>query len=265
VIDVNLQFIDTHAHIHFPDYGLNPDDVWSSAQNQGVAGMLVVGCRLNDSEGAVDFARKHERVWASIGIHPHEAEDFEAKLEGRQRFEAILTDPRPTKIVAIGEIGLDYFYSHSNKDSQKELLKWQLELAEKYNLPVIFHVRDAFEEFWPIFDSYSIKRAIIHSFTGVLSDVEQILKRDLYIGLNGIMTFTKDVKQLEAAKAVPLDRLVLETDAPYLTPKTFRGNICKPEHVKLTAAFMAELRGEPLEQLAEHTTQNAQRLFKIEI
>lgn len=256
-------FFDTHAHIHFPDYGLDPEEVWEAAVEQGVTRMMAVGCRLEDSRGAIELARAHEGIWASVGIHPHEARDFLNHAGAKQAFEELLTNKAADKVVAVGEIGLDYFYEHSSREAQAELLLFQLALAEQHHLPVICHVRDAFNDFWPIFDRFSIKRAVIHSFTGVLSDVEQILQRDLYVGLNGIMTFTKQAEQLDAARAIPLEKLVLETDAPYLTPKPFRGKICKPEHVILTAEFLAELRGESIEQLAQQTTRNAQLLFDV--
>jgi TatD DNase family protein len=128
-------------------------------------------------------------------------------------------------------------------------------------VPLIFHVRDAFDDFWPIFDSYEGIRGVIHSFSAGLPELEQIQRRGLYVGLNGIMTFTKHVKQLDAAKAIPLARLLLETDAPFLTPQPFRGSICEPRHVRVTAEFLAELRGESLSELANATTRNAQSLF----
>lgn len=258
-----VELFDTHAHIHFPDYALDMYETWREAQAAGVTRMLAVGCRLEDSVLGVQFAQQNDKIWAAIGIHPHEAADFLSKDNAKDAFENLLKNKKDNKIVGIGEIGLDFYYNHSSKEDQIALLQWQLSLAEQYDLPVIFHVRDAFEEFWPIFDRFNIKKGLIHSFTGVKSDVAQILQRDLLVGLNGIMTFTKVQEQLEAAKAVPLERLVLETDAPYLTPKPFRGSICKPEHVRITAEFLAELRGEQFEQLADQTTKNAIELFNV--
>lgn len=257
------EYFDTHAHIQFPGYGLDAEEVWQSAKEQGVGRMIVVGCRLEDSRGAIDFARKRDQVWAAVGIHPHEAADFLGTAGAKEVFEELLNEPKTDKIVAIGEIGLDYYYEHSGKEEQIELLKWQLQLAEKYDLPVIFHLRDAFADFWPIYDQFNIQKGLIHSFTGVKSDLDEILKRGLFVALNGIITFTSQADQIEAAKAIPLDRLMLETDAPYLTPKPLRGRICKPEHVRLTAEFLAELRREPLEQLAYQTTYNARAFFNV--
>lgn len=255
-----VEYFDTHAHIHFKDYPFDADETWQAAKAAGVTRMLAVGCRLKDSQGAIEFAAKHEGVWAAIGIHPHEAADFLQKPEAKKQFEKLI---QSKKVVAIGEIGLDYYYNHSSKDKQIELLQWQLQLAQDNNLPVAFHIRDAFADFWPIFDQYKLKPSLIHSFTGVKRDIDEILKRQLFVALNGIMTFSKQESQLEAAKAVPLERLVLETDAPYLTPKPLRGKICKPEYVIHTAAFLAELRHESLERLAIQTTLNAQAIFNV--
>jgi TatD DNase family protein len=130
-------------------------------------------------------------------------------------------------------------------------------------LPLIFHVREAFDDFFSTYDQYKGLRGVVHSFSADTRVLDKILSRGLYIGLNGIMTFTKDQKQLEAAKAVPLNRLLLETDAPYLTPVPFRGKICEPKYVRVTAEFLSHLRGETLEELAAATTRNAAELFKL--
>jgi TatD DNase family protein len=255
--------VDTHAHIHFSSYGLDAEEVWQSSKQHGVNKLLAVGCRLDDSEGAISFAKAHEGVWASIGIHPHEANEFLSDEANLQKFERLLSQKDDDKIVAIGETGLDYYYQHSDKSSQRNLLEWQLGVAKKHNLPVVFHVRDAFEDFWPIVDNFGGINGVVHSFSSNGGVLDQVLARNLYVGVNGIMTFTKDDDQLEAAKRIPLDRLLLETDAPFLTPKPFRGKVCKPEYVKLVAEFLSQLRGEPLEQIAKRTTMNAQELFGI--
>jgi TatD DNase family protein len=275
-----LQLVDTHCHIHsayshrtdgiakkWHDSGYSePKVLANDALEAGITKLVCVGTDLSDSQDAVKFVADQPNCWASVGVHPHEAKEFLAKPDSKQQFEALLTDKNP-KIVAIGEFGLDYYYEHSNRDSQQELLRYQLELAVKHNLPCIFHIRDAFLDFWTIYDQFvtadQVLTGVIHSFTGNSSNVEQIVSRGLYVGLNGIMTFTKDAKQLEAAKLIPLEKIVLETDAPYLTPKPYRGKICKSEFVRLTAEFLAELRGEPLEELAEQTTVNVSRLFNF--
>ncbi|HSX24147.1 MAG TPA: TatD family hydrolase, partial [Candidatus Saccharimonadales bacterium] len=155
------------------------------------------------------------------------------------------------------------YYNHSAKKDQITVLEFQLELAKKHHLPLIFHVREAFEDFWPVFDRFQGVRGVVHSFSATPRELEQILARGLYVGLNGIMTFTKDERQLAAAKIIPTDRLLLETDAPFLTPAPNRGTICTPKHVVQTAEFLAGLRDESVAEIATMTTQNACDLFSI--
>lgn len=267
---------DTHCHIHEAWRSVNGADatakLWDKAGNPSadeliaravkddVTCMICVGTTLPDSKMGVEFVQGRQRVWASIGIHPHEAKDYANYSSKLAEFAALATKP---KVVAVGECGLDYFYSHSPREDQEKVLRFQIELALAHNLPMIFHVRDAFEQFWPIFDSYTGIRGVIHSFSAGEKEVGQIVERGLYIGLNGIMTFTKHAKQSDAAKAVPLDRLLLETDAPFLTPHPFRGTICEPKHVRVTAQFLANLRGESFDDLAQATTTNAHTLFGL--
>jgi TatD DNase family protein len=231
-----------------------------SARAVGVAQLICVGTTAHDSELAIEFVAGRPAVYASIGIHPHEAQRYVNKPELLARFAALAGKP---KVVAVGECGLDYFYEHSQHNEQEKVLRYQIELALSSNLPVIFHVRDAFDNFWPILDDYKNVRGVIHSFSATERELAEILKRDLYVGLNGIMTFTKNSGQLAAAKAVPLERVVVETDAPFLTPTPYRGTICEPKHVRVTAEFLANLRGESLERFVGQTTINARDLFNL--
>lgn len=272
-----MQLFDTHCHIHesavriandndatrsrwakigYPD----PDDLIADAAEHDVTRLMLVGCSLADSQRAVALAGRHDMVWASIGIHPHEAEEHLRQPGALQEFAALASSGN---VKAIGECGLDFYYNHSPKDAQIKVLRFQLELALEHNLPVIFHVRDAFDEFWPILDEFKGVRGVIHSFTSTTQVLEQIVKRGLYVGINGIITFTKVPEQLAMAKAIPLEKLVLETDAPFLTPAPYRGTICLPKHVRTTAEFMADLRGESLTAIAGSTTRNARMLFDV--
>ena len=255
-----MDFIDTHCHIHSKDYGLDPDLVIKDGAEAGVSAAIVVGTDLEDSKLAVKFAKSHDNIYSSIGIHPHEAKDYINDQKKLNEFASLADDK---KIVAIGECGLDYYYNHSPKADQKKILEFQLQLAQKHNLPVIFHVRDAFEDFWPIIDRYPNIRGVIHSFTASKEILQEILSRNLYVGLNGIMTFTKNQAQLDAAKLVPLEKMLLETDAPFLTPNPLRGKINEPKNVVLVGDFLSQLRGEHLEQLAIQTTKNAEGLFRV--
>lgn len=255
-----IEFMDTHCHIQFPDYQLDAEEVIKNATSEGVNRLMIVGCSLPDSQAAVEFASGRDNCWASIGLHPHEAARYAHDHHALQQFRDLAKKPR---VVAVGETGLDYYYENSPIEAQKKLLRFQLDLAKEHDLPLIFHIREAFSDFWPIFDQYKGLRGVVHSFTSDTHDLEQILSRGLYVGLNGIMTFTKNQDQLTAAKAVPLDNLLLETDAPFLTPVPFRGKIGEPKYVKTTAEFLANLRSENLEDIARATTANAKKLFRI--
>jgi TatD DNase family protein len=252
-----MQFIDTHCHIHEDSYAFDADETLARARAAGVQKLIVVGTSTEDSADTVAFAATRENVWASIGLHPHDA-----KL-GQEAFDGLAALVSSPKVVAIGECGLDYFYNHSSKEDQIRALEFQMQLAKDHDLPMIFHIRDAFDDFWPIYDRFGPFRGVVHSFTATEAELAQVLARGLYVGLNGIMTFTKDPAQLAAAKAVPLANLVLETDAPFLTPVPVRGTVNEPKNVVLAAEFLSKLRGESLSQIAEATTQNAQKLFGI--
>lgn len=252
-----MEFIDTHCHIHSADYPMNSDEVIDKAIESGVSKLICVGTDENDSEQAVFFAQKHQNIWATVGLHPHDA-----KL-GQSAYRKLESLVGQTKVIAVGECGLDYYYNNSAKSDQEAALRFQIELALAHNLPLIFHIRDAFEQFWPIFDDYQGVKGVVHSFTATTKELEQALDRGLYISLNGIMTFSKNEEQLLAAKQVPLDRLMLETDSPYLTPVPFRGKINEPKNVVVTAEFLAGLRNESVNDLAQATTQNAESLFGI--
>lgn len=255
-----MHLVDTHCHIHSVDYGLEAEQVITAAATAGVSQLLCVGTDLADSQRAVEFVQKRDNCYATIGLHPHEAFRYTTDETTKETFAKLVMQP---KVVALGETGLDYYYDHSPKVDQQKMLRFQLELALEHNVPLIFHIREAFTDFWPIIDTYKGIRGVVHSFSAGQTELDEILARDLYVGLNGIMTFTKDEKQLAAARAVPLQKLLLETDAPYLTPSPYRGTICEPKHVRVTAEFLADVRGENLHDLATATTRNAAKLFSL--
>lgn len=217
--------------------------------------MVCVGTSEESSELAISFAEAHDNVFASIGVHPHDTKDGYAKI-------ATLAGSSE-KIIAVGEIGLDYFYTHSPRDLQIEALKAQLDIAVKHDLPVIFHVREAFDDFWPIFEQYEGLRGVLHSFTDSKENMERAVAKGLYIGVNGISTFTKDEMQKAMFDAIPLDRILFETDAPFLTPTPYRGKINEPAYVRIVAEFHAQRRGISLNEIAEASSQNARALFNL--
>ena len=248
--------VDTHCHIHEADYPLNAEEVLSRAHAERVEKFICVGTSEESSREAVEFAALHNGVFASVGVHPHESKDGCGEVERLLGLEK-------TKIVAVGEIGLDYFYTHSPREIQIKALEAQIDAAQRHDLPIIFHVREAFDDFWPVFDNFHGIRGELHSFTDSTKNMEEGLKRGLFIGVNGISTFTKDLVQQQMFASIPLDRILLETDAPFLTPAPLRGKVNEPAFVRHVAAFHAEKRGISLDELAAVTTANAERLFVI--
>lgn len=270
-----MDLVDTHCHIQSIGLdvgerttrelwakaeGLSGDSVVAGAIDAGVTRLIAVGCDLEDSKLAIDFVRERDGCWASIGLHPHEAQHFAGKSARLEEFAALSS---AKKVVAVGECGFDFYYNHSPKEAQIEVLKFQIELALKHGLPMIFHVREAFDEFWPIFDSYQGIRGVLHSFTDNAENLAKAVDRNLFIGVNGIATFAKNPEQIEVYRSVPLQNLLLETDAPFLTPTPYRGSINEPKRLNEVAGFLAELRGESRQLLADQTTDNARKLFNI--
>lgn len=246
--------IDTHCHIHEP-YELPVNEVLERAKTAEVDEMICVGTAEESSRQAIEFAKQHEGIFASIGVHPHETKDGYAQI-GELAGSS-------DKIVAVGEIGLDYFYTHSPREIQIEALKAQIEVALQHDLPIIFHVREAFDDFWPIFESYSGIRGVLHSFTDSKENMEKAIAKGLYIGVNGISTFTKDEAQKAMFDAIPLERILFETDAPFLTPNPYRGKINEPAYVRVVAHYHAQRRGISIDEIANASTQNARALFGI--
>ncbi|MEO5691222.1 MAG: TatD family hydrolase [Candidatus Saccharimonadales bacterium] len=249
-------FTDTHCHIHESNY-IDGEIAYERALVVGVGRMIVVGTKVKSSEEAVNFARSHDKAWASLGIHPHDASSGVKAVETL----AHILDDNIAKIVAIGEIGLDYFYDNSPREVQIELLHAQIKLAQAYNLPIIFHVREAFDDFWPIFDHYEGLRGVLHSFTDNVDNINAATSRGLYIGVNGISTFARDKQDMYGA--IPLNNLLLETDAPYLTPVPLRGNVNEPAFVTHVAQHISNLQSINLQELSRVTEQNATLLFSI--
>lgn len=255
--------VDTHCHIHESDYPLDINEVLTHARESGVEKLICVGTDQESSRLAVKFAATHENTYSSVGVHPHEAKDGWGDIleYGSWNMEGGETaNGRP---IAIGEIGLDYFYSHSPRDIQIQAFEAQIDLAAKNNLPIIFHVRDAFDDFWPIFDNFSGIKGVLHSFTDNQANLGKGLERGLYVGVNGISTFTKDVSQQAMFDSIPLDKLLLETDAPFLTPVPLRGKVNEPAFVRNVAEFHASKRGISLDEISATTTANAFALFAL--
>lgn len=251
----------TYDKWHSDGLERTPETAIAAAREAGVNRMLCIGTSLADSQLAVEFVAERENMWTAVGIHPHEAE--KALSEGHlDTFRALVGRP---KVVAVGECGLDYFYEHSSREAQIAVLKAQIELALEHNLPLSFHVREAFDDFWPLFESYrgAGLRGVLHSYTDNMANLEKAVQHGLHFGVNGIATFVRDEAQRVIYRTIPQRLLLLETDAPFLTPVPFRGTVCESKHARVTAEFLADLRGENLEDLAAVTTANARALFQV--
>ena len=260
-----MKIIDSHCHIHDVNFPIPQEEVFENMQSSKISKAICIGENLENSKIGVKFAEENSskiKLFATIGVHPHEAEKYnpeELVYELEQLSKA-------QKVVAIGEIGLDYFYENSNREAQKQILKAQLKLAQKLNLPVSFHVRNAFEDFWPIFDKVSKNgkiRGVLHSFTDSKENLNEALKRDLFIGVNGISTFVKKPEELEMFANIPLSKTLIETDSPFLAPKGKRGKPNQPAFSKLVVEDLAEKRQISVEKIAEITSKNTEKLFNI--
>lgn len=248
--------IDTHSHIHFDDFANDLDAVLDRAQAAGVYRQIVVGVDEADSAAALELVRQYpDRLRASVGLHPHDAA---AGTSALRKIAKLAEDPL---VVAIGECGLDRYKSQTTPQQQEQALRFQIELANSLHKPLVFHVRNAFDDFWRVLDDYPGTKGLVHCFSAGVTELEGSLQRGLYIALGGIMTFTKDEGQLAAARQVPLAKLILETDCPFLAPPPHRGKRNEPAFLADTAAAIAGLRGQKRGDLAQASTTNARDLF----
>lgn len=259
-----LDFVDTHCHLQFGDYNLDREEVIASAKNAHVTRLICVGTSVADSKKAIDLAATRGGMWATVGVHPNDADGFSTDSTQLSELKKLLNRP---KVVAVGEIGLDYYHDRIPKDVQEKILCAQLEAGLEAGTAFVFHIREAFSGFWPIFDSYTSARrpikGVIHSFSAPPSQLQEVLKRNLYIGLNGLITYTKDESWRESARQAPARSVLLETDAPFLAPAQFRSQRCEPKHIKDIAEYLADLRSETVDELAQITTANAVKLFGL--
>jgi TatD DNase family protein len=251
--------IDSHCHLNYAGLVERQDDVIATARARGVAGMLNISTRESEWDAVIGTARRHDGIWASVGIHPHEADSYEAIDTAR-----LVGATRDAKVVAIGETGLDYYYDRSDRERQRRSFRSHIVAARETGLPLIVHTRDAEEDTLDILGDEMGKGAysgVIHCFTASQSFGDAALELGFYISLSGIVTF-KNARDLQAtAKTVPADRLLVETDSPFLAPVPHRGQTCEPAFVTETAAFLAKLREESVDDLARATTANFHRLF----
>ena len=251
--------IDSHCHLEYEGLADRQDEVLANARAAGVQGFLNISTRRSEWERVVGTATRESDVWASVGIHPHEADAHEDL--GAAELRAATDNPR---VIGIGETGLDYYYDKSDRAVQQALFRMHIGVARETGLPVIIHTRDADHDTAAILADEMGKGAfpaLIHCFTASAGFARKVLDLGLSVSISGIVTFKNAVELQEIAKELPADRLLVETDSPFLAPVPHRGKPCEPAFVRNTAQFLADLRGEPFEQLAEATTNNFHRLF----
>ena len=259
------QFIDSHCHIDGPEYNADRDEVIARARAAGVTTMLNVGTGDPQSgafERAVALAEKHEEIYAAVGVHPHDAKLFDDAAE--QRLSALVKGSK--RVIAWGEIGLDYHYDHSPRDRQREVFRGQLRLAREHDVPVIIHSREADEDTVSILreELSGYERAgVLHCFGGSLPMARAAIELGFYVSFAGNLTFKKAEDLREIARQLPLDRLMIETDCPYLTPVPFRGKRNEPARVVETAGCLAMLHGIDVTEVARITSENFARLFGV--
>ena len=251
--------VDSHCHLNYEGLIDRQPEVLAAARARGVSAMLNISTRESEWDAVVATAEREPDVWASIGIHPHEA-DAHPDMD-RAKLVARADHPR---VIALGESGLDYYYDHSDRDQQKRGFRAHIAAARDTGLPLIIHTREAEDDSFAILNEEMGKGAfpaLIHCFTASADFAQKVLDLGLYISISGIVTF-KNAKELKrVAATVPADRLLVETDSPFLAPVPHRGKPCEPAFVVDTASYVAELRGVSLESLAETTSDNFYRLF----
>lgn len=251
---------DTHAHLNATQFSEDVDQVIERARAEGVSHIVVVGFDRPTIQRAMELAEEYPFIYAAVGWHPVDA--IHMTDEDLVMIERLAAHP---KVVALGEMGLDYYWDQSPKDVQKEVFRKQIRLAKKVKLPIIIHNRDATAD---IVDILREERAeevggVMHCFSGSIEVARQCIDMNFYISFGGPVTFKNAKKPKEVAKEIPLDRLLIETDCPYLTPHPFRGKRNEPSYVKYIAEAIAELKGLSFEEVAQKTSDNAKRLFGI--
>ena len=247
-------FIDVHCHLD-SNYYNDIDKVINNAKKNNVNKLIYNGCNKKSNKEVIKLINKYDSVYGAVGYHPTELDDVNEK--DYELLESLLSNK---KIVAIGEIGLDYHYPDTNKEKQKNAFRRQLELAEKHNIPVIVHSRDAIQDTFDIMSEYNIK-GVIHCFSGSVEMAKEFIKKGFLISVGGIITFKNAKNIIEVIKNIDLSYILLETDSPYLTPEPFRKEQNEPMYIPIIASKIADILNVSVEEVSSKTTENAKRLF----
>ena len=243
------EWVDTHCHVTYEDIPGGADAALVAAREAGVKRMITIGTDVATSRAAIDLAAKHKDVWGTVGLHPHDAK------HGLDGLHELINQPR---VVAIGECGLDYFYDHSDRAVQREIFAAQIALAHEHNLALVIHTREAWDETFEILDSCGVpKQTIFHCFTGSPVEAKKCLDRDAFISFSGIVTFKKAQEIRDAAKICSPEKMLVETDSPFLAPVPHRGISNQPAYLVDVGACLAQVRNVSINEIANQTTNNA--------
>ncbi|HEX9407123.1 MAG TPA: TatD family hydrolase [Thermoanaerobaculia bacterium] len=248
-----IRFADSHCHLTMAD----AETALERAREQDVRGFIVPGTKLEDAPQALEIAKNNDDVWAAVGFHPHEAKDCDDAA-----FATIEELAKSDRVVAIGEVGLDYHYMHSPRETQIAVFERHIDLAKRLDLPVIVHNRESIDDMLQILKG---GKGILHSFTESYDTAKTLMDRGYFISFSGIVTFRMAESLRDCARRLPHDRVLIETDTPYLAPVPFRGRDNEPAYVIKIAELLASLWGEPLERVAEETTANFERAFGVRV
>ena len=257
--------IDTHTHVDMPAYEADRDEVIQRAREAGIVSMIAVGAHPAESRRTVALSEQYEFIYASVGVHPHDVKDLGDSAAADSFYKTLEDLARNPKVVAWGETGLDYYYEHSPRELQQEHLRKQIARAKGLRLPLIIHSRDAADDTIALLEEEKARDTggVFHCFSGDADMARKVLDLGFFVSFSGVITFKNAGKLLEVVKTVPADRILVETDCPYLTPAPFRGKRNEPSYVRYVVDKIAEIRGTTPAEIAEITSANASRLFGL--
>ena len=249
---------DTHAHLNDPAFDADREQLMAGLAQKGIGFVMNAGCSLQSSKDIIQMAEQYPWLYASVGSHPDSADEVNEEV-----IEAFRQLCRHEKVKAIGEIGLDYYYEAIPREIQKNAFRMQMALANELDMPVIIHEREAHDDGMRIVKEFPRVKGVFHCYSGSAEMARQLVNMDWYIGFTGVLTFKNARKAVETAASIPLDRIVLETDCPFMAPEPFRGKRNDPGYLPKMAEKLAEIRGISLEEAIAATTENAKRLYRI--
>ena len=250
---------DTHAHLNDEAFDADRDTLLLTFRDAGVGWVLNAGCSLESSHAGIALAEAYDWIYASVGSHPDVADEVNDEV-----LEAYRQMCRHPKVKAVGEIGLDYHYETIHRDAQQKAFRAQMALAQELDMPVIVHERDAHDDGMAIIKEFPKVKGVFHCYSGSAEMARQLVDMGWYIGFTGVLTFKNARKAVETAASIPLERILLETDCPYMSPEPFRGRRCHPGLLPYMARKLAEIRGLAEEEVIRITTENAKRMYRIE-